>query len=236
MKHTLINTLPLSPSVSRRTTLKWFAAVMAAAPLAACGESETGLSWATPRPLEGPGYGTDPDMLDPSYPWPLTLSPEELATTAALVDLILPADGDASAASAVGVPDFINEWVSAPYPGQQADRGLILPGLAWLDSECLARGGQRFAHAAPEAKAAILEDIAWRDRVKPGLEKPAEFFRKVRSLTLGAYFTSAEGWDYLGYLGNTPSTGDYAGPTPEALAHLKGVLDTMGLKMPEGPL
>jgi hypothetical protein len=231
-RHTLIRTVPANPD--RRTTLKWLAAVMAAAPLAACGESSpAGLAWPAPQPITGPGYGRDPDMLEPSYPWPLTLTRDELMAATALVDLILPADGALSSASAAGVPAFIDEWVSAPYADQQKDRALILPGLAWLDTESMARSGRRFAHADLAAQSVIADDIAFRDRIKPGLEKPAEFFARMRSLTLGAWLTTAEGWDYIGYLGNKPSTGDYAGPTPEALEHLAGVLASMGLEMPQ---
>ena len=233
MTHTLIRTVPDLASPSRRTTLKWLGAVMAAAPLAACGESpSSGLAWPVPAPLAGPGYGRDPNMLEPSYPWPLTLTRDELMAATALVDLILPAEEGLSSGSAVGVPAFLDEWISAPYPSQQEDRALILPGLAWLDTESMARSGRRFAHADIASQKEIADDIAFRDRIKPGLEKPAEFFARVRSLTMGAWFTSADGWDYLGYLGNKPASGDYAGPTPEALEHLAGVLASMGLAMP----
>lgn len=233
MRHTLIDMKGAGPVVDRRTTLRWFATAMAAAPLAACGESPGGFTWTPPEPLTGPGYGGDPDLLEPSVPWPLTLTRAELAALTAMVDLILPADDNALAASAVGVPAFLDEWVSAPYPAQQRDRALIVPGLAWLDSESMARNnGAVFASAGDAAQRAILDDIAWRDRVKPGAEQAAEFFARVRSLTMGAYFTSDDGWKYLGYLGNTPGAGDYPGPTPEALAHLEGVLNSMGLEMP----
>lgn len=234
MTRTLIRTIPEAASPSRRTTLKWLGAVMAAAPLAACGESpSSGLAWPVPAPLTGPGYGRDPNMLEPSYPWPLTMTRDELMAVAALVDLILPEEDGLASGSGAGIPAFLDEWISAPYPDQQKDRALILPGLAWLDAESMARSGRRFAHADLAAQKAIADDIAFRDRVKPGLEKPAEFFGRVRSLALGAWFTTAGGWDYLGYLGNRPASGDYAGPTPEALEHLAGVLASMGLAMPE---
>ena len=77
---------------------------------------------------------------------------------------------------------------------------------------------------------AIFDDIAFKGKVKPGFEKPAEFFGRLRALTLGAYFTTAEGWKDIGYIGNKPSEGPYTGPPPEALAHIKGVIEGMGLK------
>jgi hypothetical protein len=49
----------------------------------------------------------------------------------------LPADANSPAASAVGVPAFIDEWVSAPYPDQQQHRGVIRGGLAWLNTEAV---------------------------------------------------------------------------------------------------
>lgn len=228
MKHALIRATP-AIVIDRRTTLRWFAAALTAGPLAACGESPSGLSWAVPEPLTGAGYGRDPTMLEPNYPWPLTLSGSELRTLTTLVDLILPADGSASAASQVGVPAFINEWVSAPYPDQQRDRALVLPGLAWLDAEARGRQSRSFSEAEVSAQTSILDDVAFKDRVKPGFEKPAEFFGRMRALTMGAYYTSEEGWKEIGYLGNQPANGDYAGPTHEAIEHLKSVLAGMGL-------
>jgi hypothetical protein len=34
----------------------------------------------------------------------------------------------------------------------------------------------------------------------------------------------------IGYMGNTPSAGEYPGPTPEALAHLNAALVKLNLK------
>lgn len=217
-------------AIDRRVTLKWLAGAMAVGQLAACGDQAKGLSWQEAAVIKAKGIGTDPDLINPVVPWPLTMTPAELVAVAELADLILPGEGDIPAPSKVGVPAFINEWVSAPYPDQDKDRQLIIPGLAWLDNESKTRNGVIFANADVAGQKAILDDIAFKDKVKPGLEKPADFFGRLRSLTLGAFYTTREGWADIGYMGNTPGTGDYAGPTPEAAAHIKGVIEAMGLK------
>jgi hypothetical protein len=222
--------LPPLVAVDRRVTLKWLAGALAVGQLAACGDAAKGVSWPEVAAIKAKGYGTDPDLNNPSVPWPMTLSRTELLTVAALADIILPAEGTAPAPSAVGVPAFINEWVSAPYESQAKDRALIIPGLAWLDKESRSRNGAAFAAAKPADQKLILDDIAWKDRVKKGLEKPAEFFRRMRALTLGAYYTTAEGWKDIGYIGNQTSQGPYKGPPPEAIAHMKALVESMGLK------
>ncbi|HVY90890.1 MAG TPA: gluconate 2-dehydrogenase subunit 3 family protein [Hyphomonadaceae bacterium] len=232
---------PVLIQLDRRMTLRWIAASIAAGQLAACGEKFGAKDdWLAPAPLTGNGYGKDPNLQEPVVPWPLTMTKAELAATAALADLILPADGDAPSASKVGVPAFINEWVSAPYPDQQEQRALIIPGLAWLDKEAAKRGGQTFAQLKLDDQKKIADDIAFKDKVKPGYEQPAKFFARMRALTMGAYYTTPEGWKVIGYPGNTPvASGPYPGPTPEALAHIKNVIEGKGLKMnpvENGPL
>ena len=223
-------TAPVIIAIDRRVTLKWLMGALAVGQLAACGDGAKGLSWPELEAINATGIGKDPNLTDPVVPWPLTLTAAQLETTAELADLILPGEGAIPAPSKVGVPAFINEWVSAPYPDQHADRVLIINGLAWLDEESKVRNGVPFIRAEASAQKAILDDIAFKDKVKPGLEKPAEFFARMRSLTLGAFYTTREGWADIGYMGNTPGTGDYAGPTPEAAAHIKGVIEGMGLK------
>jgi hypothetical protein len=216
-------------AIDRRVTLKWLMGALATGQLAACGDQAKGVTWQEMAAIQAKGVGGDPDFSNIVVPWPLTMTQEELVAVAALGDLILPAEGEARAPSKVGVPAFINEWVSAPYPDQHADRSLIIPGLAWIDEQSNKRNGLIFAKADPSAQKAILDEIAFKDRVTPGLEKPAQFFTRVRALTLGAFYTTREGWADIGYMGNKPGTGDYVGPTPEALAHIKGVIEAMGL-------
>jgi hypothetical protein len=224
-------------AVDRRTTLAWLAASLAAIPESARGTGLDGTPWpAVPlTPVTAPGYGVDPDLSDPKIPWPLTLTTVELRAATALCDMILPADGDASAASAVGVPSFIDEWVSAPYPSQQFDRTVIVPGLAWIDGESRRLSGKSFADAPQSARVAICDRIAFKDRVALADTKPAAFFALIRRLTLRAYYSTAEGWEQIGYMGNTPGEGPYPGPTPEAAAHIAKVIAALDLPLDAPP-
>ena len=67
------------------------------------------------------------------------------------------------------------------------------------------------------------------DAAKSGPQGKA-FLDRMKFLTTGAYFTSAQGIEELGYIGNVALEGDYPGPTPEALAHLDGVLAKLNLR------
>ncbi|MFL6734009.1 MAG: gluconate 2-dehydrogenase subunit 3 family protein [Sphingomicrobium sp.] len=214
--------------VDRRVTLQWMLAAMAAgaAPIQSAYAAQGPGPWpnTSPAPVQGPGYGTDPNMLEPVVPWPKTLTAEQLATAAAVCDTILPAEGSYHAPSAIGIHQFVDEWVSAPYPQQASDRVVILNGFAWLESQAKARHGKSYT-ALPEAvRATLLSEAAKANA------QGADFVGRMKFLTTGAYYTSEEGIAELGYVGNTPMNGDYPGPTPEALAHLDGVLATLNLK------
>jgi hypothetical protein len=212
--------------LSRRATLGWIAAASGSAWLGGYPK----LSFATVQSKPAAvGFGTDPDLLHPKAPWPLTLTAAQRETIRAAADLILPADAHSPSAGAIHVDAFIDEWISAPYPRQQDDRKLVLAGLAWLDAESNRRYGKPFAHFADDQRRAIFDDIAWHDRVKAGYGEAAETFSKLRQLVLAGYYTAPEGAADLGYKGNTPIVGDYPGPTPEALVHLRQKLKELGL-------
>jgi hypothetical protein len=200
----------------RRTVLKWFAAV-AAATLPDFGSS----AQAAAAPL-AKGYGTDPDLAkfyQPGDFWPLTLTPAQRQTVTALADLILPADHLGPAASEVRVPDFIDEWISAPYPQQQKDRDAVLPGLQWIEEESPKRFSKDFASLTEAEKRAIADDICWPADAKPQFKKVAAFFIKFRSLAASAYYGTEAGWKAIGYVGNVPLA-RFDGPPPEVLAKL----------------
>jgi hypothetical protein len=205
--------------MDRRTTIKWMFAAAATAPQLQLAYGGTAEPLARNVAANQPGYGTDPNLTQewqPGGPWPLTLNEHARSTVAALCDLIIPADDVSPAASAVGVVDFIDEWISAPYPQQRADREIILPGLAWLDEEAVGRAGGKFIALSAAQRASIADDICSPARAAPRLQPAAKFFAKFRDLTAGGFYTTPVGMKDIGYTGNVPLE-KFDGPPLEAL-------------------
>jgi hypothetical protein len=206
-------------SLDRRTTIKWMFAAAATVPsLQVTLGAEAG-ALARDVAAGQTGYGTDPQLTKewkPGGPWPLTLGAEARLTVQALCDLIIPADEHSPAASAVGVVDFIDEWISAPYPQQRADRQIVLPGLKWIDDEAHTRFGKGFATIGDAQRARIADDICSASKAKPGFASAAKFFAKFRDLTAGGFYTTPVGMKDIGYVGNVPLA-KFDGPPIEAL-------------------
>lgn len=202
--------------MDRRTSIKWMLSVAAATQSLRLQAGEPLARDVAPGQA---GYGTDPDLMKewkPGGPWPLTLSEQARLTTAALCDLVIPADDVSPAASAVGVVDFIDEWISAPYPQQRGDREIVLAGLAWIDDESRKRFGKAF-HAVTDAqRAAIADDICSPANAAPQFTTAAKFFAKFRDLTAGGFYTTPIGMKDIGYTGNVPLE-RFDGPPLEAL-------------------
>jgi hypothetical protein len=199
-------------SIDRRTAIRWVLAAGAAAQLpdvAFAGEQ---------LPATVAGYGKDPNLLK-AYAagdlWPLALTDAQKRTTRVLCDLIIPADETSPAASAVAVPEFIDEWISAPYPDCRHDRETIAPGFAWLDVEAKRRFGSDFAALNPEQARRICDDIC-NGPTQPQFAEGAVFFSRFRELTAVGYYTTPIGMKVLGYTGNEPLA-KFDGPPPEVL-------------------
>lgn len=189
--------------IDRRTALTWIGVVGAATAVAA-GVVVYGPKMGGEK-VEAKGYGTDPKLVEPEKaPWPRLLSDDELQGAAVLADFILPATATAPAASALGIPDFIDEWVSAPYPDQAKDRDLIRDGL------------KKLGRAPDAAKLKALHGAG------------GEFFKRFRYLTVGAYFTTEAGFKDIGYIGNVSRPSD-PGPSEEVKAVLERELKKLGL-------
>lgn len=195
---------PYVRKIDRRTALTWVG-VVGAATVAGAGVVVYGPRIGGEPKAKAQGYGTDPKLVEPAKaPWPRILTDDELQAAARLSDFILPASAAAPAASALGVPDFIDEWVSAPYLDQEKDRPLIQGGLKTL---------------GPKPDAAALA----------GLQKEGgEFFRRFRYLVIGAYYTTEAGFKDIGYIGNVARPSD-PGPSAEVKAALERAFRQLGL-------
>jgi hypothetical protein len=211
--------------LSRRATLQWLAASALAAGIPRPGTAAAPDGGESAR--LSPGYGTDPDLKDPVVTWSLVMTTYQLQQTAVLTDLILPGSTYSPAPSALGVPDFVNEWVSAPYPDQVQDRNVILDGLEWIDAEAMRRDRQGFLELNREAQSRIVEDIA-RRIPEPQFAAQATFFKRLRYIVVGAYYTTPEGFKDIGYIGNVPLP-SYPAATEEERRILDGALAKLGL-------
>jgi hypothetical protein len=203
--------------MDRRTSLQWMLAAMALPEL-------TGAAVAAPT-KKGPGYGTDP-VLTSSHKlgalWPLSFDAAQRRCAAALCALIIPADERSPSAAELEVHQFIDEWISAPYPQQQKDRTLIVEGLAWIDAEAQRRfAGKVFAELSETGQKTIADTICWKPKAAPGLEKAAAFFARFRDLTAGGFYTTPQGTQDLGFVGNRASA-TFDGP-PETALKIVGV-------------
>jgi hypothetical protein len=208
---------PYETKIDRRTALTWVG-IVGAATAAGAGVVLYGPKFGGKPVAKVPGtftvtkdgYGTDPKLNPPDKaPWPRIMTDTQLQVAAVVVDHILPATATAPSASSLGVPDFLNEWVSAPYPDQLKDRPIILMGLDELGADFLKTDAP-----GRTAKLAAL----------PG----SEFFRRMRALTIGAYYTTEEGFKDIGYIGNEARASD-PGPSAEAKAHVERELRKLGL-------
>ncbi|GFE79096.1 hypothetical protein GCM10011487_10960 [Steroidobacter agaridevorans] len=203
-----------SMRIDRRTALKWVLAASAALQLPA-----TTLAQDTAKSVTG--YGKDPNLLkihQIGELWPLTLNEQQRATATVLSDLIIPADDESPAASKVGVVDFIDEWISAPYPNNQQDKPVIIQGLAWLDQEAQRRFKNTFSALMEKERIAICDDISAAKPAAP-FEQAAKFFARYRALTAGGYYTTPVGMKDLRYVGNVAMT-TFDGPPLEVLKKL----------------
>lgn len=227
-------------TLSRRTTLQWMMAAATlplarwSSPAMAAGQGTAPpfaviVDWPdAPPPPPAKGYGRDPDLMTPAVPWPLTLSKTQRATVDLLGNLILPADERSPGAGTLGVGAFIDEWISAPYPVQQADRAQVIAGLIWLDAQSRALHGGAFTAITPPQRAGLLDALTVAAPVAR-MAAPVAFMDTLRHLFVVGFYSLPEGKSDMGYIGDQPTPGDYPGPTPEALAHLAQMLDRMGL-------
>lgn len=246
---TLISQTTVKRSVvlSRRQVLRWAAAAAPLIGVNGCGqlvpESQRQRDDVSAWPeysltrAIGNGYGKDPDLIDPEVPWERVLSHTERSTARFLADVILPAHNAAPAASDLGVCEFLDEWVSAPYPQQSQDRRLLISGFRWVEEEVRRKFGvaltQLNRSQQTEFFDALNEMTIAVNNADIDSTMPARFFARLKALVVGAYYSTQQGAELLGFLGEAPILGDYQGPDEAALEHLAGALTRLNLVLPD---
>ncbi len=218
--------------ISRRTALKVIASATAlgAAPAAcdpgdpaapASGQAPSRSADSADRSRGNPlaaGSPSDPDLLAPVVPWERVLTDQELRLVAALADVIIPADERSPSASAVGVPAYIDEYVSAPR--HEAELTLLRGGLAWLNRAARERfGAVDFPALTETRKHEICDPICYEPQAPAHLKAQARFFDLFRDMTATGFWTTEAGMRDLGYVGNVPLP-SFEGPPPEVLERL----------------
>ncbi len=197
--------------VDRRSVIGWGALVAGV----------VGAGWGLPAlPSGAPsghatpqGYGKDPPLVDPGrHVWPRLLDDAVRPDLDALIDIVTPGIDGSPPGSALGLADFFDEWLGAPYPDMVADRALILPLLERIKGLAKAPSGVRTAQVA-----ALQSGAA------------ATAFARFCVLAAAAYHTTPVGIAALGYVGNEARE-SFDGPPPEVLKHFAAELAKLGFK------
>lgn len=140
----------------------------------------------------------------------------ELVTMAVLCDIILPSEHPNGGALDAGLPEFVEFMAKDRERYKLPLRG----GIAWLDRHAIDSIGADFINITEAQRLAICDRIAYPDVKDPELQPGISFFTLMRNLTLTGYYTTAAGFEDLGYAGNTPNVWD---GVPEAVLRRHGV-------------
>ena len=185
----------MSDNVSRRNIFHILGAVPAAA----------ALGNAVPMAHEGHMHAAAQEAAAAKGPYKRrTFDDHQWQTIHVLSDLIIPADESGPAASAAGVPEYLDDWVAfrVEQDGNLNFQAEMLGGLMWIDCESNKAMGKDFIDAGEAAQKQLLDRIAYPKKAAKDDSQGAKFFSDLRSLVVGGYFSSKAGVKALPYLGN----------------------------------
>ena len=194
------------------------------------------------QPVFAPGYGRYPDYdaIGETGPWPKIVSDLTKRQLEKYADLILPASdgpyGPAPAPSAVGIADFFDDWISAPYPYMSDTRRIVTRGMVWLDAQAQADFGTDWLGTTQEQAKSLLDRMMEADPDEGPLTHQRGMYDHLRKIIIGAYYTTPAGEADLGHVTPKPITGDYPGPEGDALAHILSLIEKQGLSSDDLPI
>lgn len=181
-----------SARFDRRDILKLMTTMPAAA-LVSLSPLASGVAQAMPQQSAAQGGAA-------SYQ-PKVFNPHEWRTIRILSDLIMPADDRSGSATQVGVPEFIDDWLSVKR-GDLLDE--IRGGLIWLDMQSNRSFQYDFADCSTARQKQILDRIAHPEKAASEDASAVAFFNTLRDLVVSGFFTSQAGIRDLPYVGNEP--------------------------------
>lgn len=134
------------------------------------------------------------------------LGAHEMATLRVLCDIILPATSDRRSAVDAEVPEFIDFMIKDIESLHIPVRG----GLMWINAEAMRRYQTDFVASTKNQQIAIIEDIAYpeNEALKKQYSQGVKAFNLLRNLTLTGYYTTREGIEEIGYVGNRANVWD----------------------------
>ena len=134
-----------------------------------------------PAPAPGAQAGANPAWK------PLLFDSHQNKTVVALTELVIPATDTPGAKAAK-----VNEYIDLMLHDVASDKGHgFLKGLGWLDGHAIRSHGAPFVALEEEHQIAILESLD--EAEDPDLAAGAEFFARLKRLTVEGYYTSRIG-------------------------------------------
>jgi len=167
------------------------------------------------------GYGQDVDVNNPVVTWDKRLTPNQIKSLDVIGDLIIPTDDQSPSASHLKITDFVDEWVSAPYPEQEQDMETITNGLARLHALANKQDARYFHDLEADAQSTIFNSLANSVQDDAASAEDDTFFERIVYLYVGGYYTTDEGMEDIGYAGNVPIE-SFDGP-PQEIRDMIGV-------------
>lgn len=167
------------------------------------------------------GYGQDVDINNPVVTWDKTLNTNQIKNLNIIGDLIIPADEKSPSASYLNITDFVDEWVSAPYPDQQEDRKIITTGLDRLNKKANSLDARYFHNLSADQQINMFDALAKSVEMGNASQEDAKFMERLVYLFVGGFYTTDEGMADIGYVGNVPLE-KFDGP-PQEIRKIIGV-------------
>lgn len=112
------------------------------------------------------------------------LTSAQAACVTSVSEVIIPRT-DTPGATDANVTGFVDMLLAGWYKDEDRDR--FINGLAAMDAEAVALGGQPFASSTPDIQHALL--TRW-DAAQSGPETATANYKRLKSLTVYGYFTS----------------------------------------------